>query len=111
MAIAPGKIYVGTTMRLTTAFVDDDGEYIDPDNVLFRTRSPCGVEATYTYGEDAEVGQSSTGNYYADFRVTEPGRWFFRWETYDDAGAPYFNEEGTLIVQDSVFYTGNTDYL
>ena len=108
--LVTGRIYVDTTMRITVSFQDDDGNASDPDTVVFRTRSPCGTETAYTYLTDDAVARSSVGNFYADFVVNEPGRWFFRWETVGSDDAT-FRHEGNFLVQDSPFYDSwNSDY-
>jgi hypothetical protein len=111
--ITPGKIYAGSTIRITIAFQDDDGNATDPDTVLFKTRSPAGTETTYTYGDDDEVGRSAAGSYYADFEADEGGRWLYRWQGTSDDSSP-FGFESSVVVQKSDFdgFTGSwgTDY-
>lgn len=97
--LAPGKLYVNTTLRLTTAFRDQNGVLVDPVTVRFKTRSPCCTERTYVYLTNAEVSKISTGRYAAEIQPDETGRWHFRWETV----TPTFATEGDFLIQDSRF--------
>lgn len=94
MALVPGKYYVGSVVRLTINYQNDAGTDVDPTTVAIRVMSPCGVQTTYTYGTDAEVGKSSVGDYYADITPDETGRWHYRWVS---TGA------GTTLVEDGRF--------
>ena len=101
MAFKPGKYYVNTTMRLTASFTEDDGDYVDPATVTFKTRSPASVEATYVYGTDDEVQRLSAGRYVADIVPDESGRWHYLWVTTGAGTAIVM--EGTFLIQASVF--------
>ena len=101
MTLTPGKIWPGTPIRLTNAYTDDAGDYVDPATVTIKVRSPAGLESSYVYGTDDEIGRSSAGNYYADITPTEGGRWFYRWIT-TGTGTTIANE-GDFIAQRSPF--------
>lgn len=112
MAHTPGRIYPGSSRRVTGTFTDGDGVAVDPDTVTFKLRDPCGSETSYVYLTDGEVQKADTGSYYADIILTSPGRWFYRWEAADDSAVDIAAiEEGNLLVQDSKFYDGwSSDY-
>lgn len=99
--LEPGKIYVGTEIRLTAEFKDSAGTAIDPDTVTFKTFSPSRTEASFVYGTDSEVQKASTGNYTADIVPDEAGRWFVRWET--TGTGKVITLEDNFIVRKSVF--------
>lgn len=111
--LIPGKIYAGSTVRITGTFLDQDDTDTDPTvSVVFKIRSPSGTETTYTYGTDAELQRESTGDYTCDVRVTEGGRWLYRWEAQTTIGTTaYVAGEGAIVVQRSDFdgYTGTWD--
>jgi len=53
----------------------------DPTAITFEARSPVtGTITSYVYGTDAELVKVSTGNYTVDIALSEPGRWWIRWE-------------------------------
>lgn len=107
--LEPGKYFNGTEIRLTIAFTDDDGDFVDPDTVTFKTCSPSGVISSYVYGTDSEVQKASTGNYTADISPDQGGRWFYRWES--TGTAKKLAKEGNFVVQLSPFIDGvNTGY-
>lgn len=101
----PGKIWPGTSLRLTVSFTDADGTAVDPDTVTFSTFSPGGTSTDYVYDTDDEVGRSATGSYYADISPGESGRWHFRWLTTGTGTS--IATEGDFIVQRS-FFAGDT---
>lgn len=115
--LTPGRIYPGMSIRITGEFLDTSDVDTDPTlSVTFKLRSPCGVETSYVYGTGDEVQKASTGNYTADVRPTEGGRWLYRWEATSSATIMiYVAGEGSFIVQDSTFsgYTGtwSSDYV
>lgn len=39
------------------------GTLTDPAEIVFRWRTPAGIETSYTYGTDSEVQRASTGIY------------------------------------------------
>ena len=108
MALTPGKYYVNTSMRLTMAFEDEDGNDVDPSTVTFKTCSPSGVEASYVYTTDDELLRASEGHYTVDIAPDEAGRWFFRWETTGTGTTIAI--EGDFLVQDSPFYQDIVGY-
>lgn len=99
--LAPGKIFVNTSLRLTVSFADEDGNAVDPDTVTFRMKSPCCDETTLVYGTDAALSKLSTGNYAADIQPDRGGVWHFRWQT-TGTGTTTANE-GRFNVQRSAF--------
>ena len=100
--LAPGKIYINTALRITANFTNDAGVAVNPATVSFRTMSPCGVEATYVYGTNAEIQRPAAGYYTADITPDTAGRWRYRWEPTGD-GTTIANEDD-FIVQDSAFF-------
>lgn len=100
--LTPGKYFPGTTMSVTASFTNDAGAPADPVSVVFKTHSPDGDIATYTYGTDDNVSKSSTGNYAATFTPDRGGRWRTRWEGTDGIGNVIVIEDD-FIVQVSTF--------
>lgn len=91
--LTPGRYYVGGTINLTAAFTDADGTPSDPVTVVLKTTAPWGPIKTYTYGTDANVTKTSTGNYSASIAPDAAGHWAYRWEGTDGAG-------NTIIIED-----------
>ena len=100
--LTPGKYYINTSMRLTMAFEDADGNDVDPTTVTFKTMSPSWVETSYVYGTDDELLRASEGHYTADIVPDEAGRWHFRWVTTGTGTTIAI--EGDFLVQDSAFF-------
>jgi hypothetical protein len=100
----PGKIFIHTEIRLEARFFDDDDVDTDPDTVTFKTMSPTGGAVTYTYGTDANLGRTDTGDFYCDITPDESGEWFWRW-TATGNGTTVANE-GKFQVQHSPHYEG-----
>jgi hypothetical protein len=100
--LAPGKIYIGTQLRLEGCFEDSSGSLVDPDTIKFLTYSPSGAKATYTFGTDSEVAKVSTGIFAADIEPDEAGRWHYRWKTTGTGTTIAF--EGSFLVQESAFF-------
>lgn len=98
---APGKYFNGTTINIPVAFTDADGVAVDPDTVTIKTLSPCGRQASYAYGTDAEVTKLATGSYNAELVPDEGGRWFFRWISTGTGKATV--REGDFLIQLSPF--------
>lgn len=48
---------------------------IDPTTVKAWTKTPAGTVTTYTYGTDAALTKTSTGNYKLTFDVDTAGIW------------------------------------
>jgi hypothetical protein len=105
--MVPGRIEPQTTVTIPGRFTDEDGTLIDPTTVVFRTYSPLGVEATYTYGTDDEIEKVSTGVYNADFDVgDDAGRWHWRWQVTD--GFILAARQGSFVVQSSPWHNGSS---
>lgn len=99
MALQPGRIDVGSEMQFTVAFTDQNDVPTDPTTVVFRSRSPSGVESTYTFGSSDEIQNPSTGNYTATITLDEAGKWELRWQ----ATGPTFALKEIAYVQTSDF--------
>jgi len=107
--LTPGRIYPGSTVRITGEFFDNEDVDTDPTtSVTFKLRSPAGVETSYVYGTDGEVQKQSTGNYTADIYVDEGGRWLYRWQA-ETGDSISIAGEGNIVVQGSTFdgFTGS----
>jgi hypothetical protein len=98
----PGKIFIHTEIRLDARFFDDDDADTDPDTVTLMLMSPTGDATTYTYGTDANLGRTDTGDFYCDITPNESGRWHWRW-TANGNGTTVANE-GNFMVQHSPHY-------
>jgi len=99
--LAPGKLFPGTSLRITVNFVDEDGSAVDPTTVTFSTYNPCRTKTDYVYDTDAEVGRSAAGAYYADIEPDIAGRWHYRWKT--TGSGTTIAKEGNFVIQDSKF--------
>ena len=96
------RIYPGDVARFTISVVDpDDGETaIDPAALVVKVLEPGATTATtYTYGTDAEIVRSDTGEYYIDIDLDDDGDWFVRMESTIPTDA----DEYHVLVQPSVF--------
>jgi len=105
--LTPSRYAPGTTMELTASFTNAAGQASDPATIVFKTYSPNGQKASYTYGTDANVTKQSTGNYAATFVADVSGRWRTRWEGTDAIGNVIVIED-FFNVQKSRF-AGNDD--
>lgn len=94
--LTPGRKYVGTTVRLSVNFQDDDGTDTDPSGVTFETFSPSGETTTYTYATDNELVKLDTGDYYIDVVPAESGRWTYRWTSTGNGTSVVVS--GTYVV-------------
>jgi hypothetical protein len=54
---------IGDKPVFTAKFYDTADTLTDPSAVVFRWRTPAGVETAYTYGTDSEVAKTATGIY------------------------------------------------
>ena len=96
------RIYPGDVARFSISVVDpDDGETaIDPAALVVKVLEPGATTATtYTYGTDAELIRSDTGEYYIDIDLDDDGDWFVRMEST----IPMDADEYHVLVQPSVF--------
>lgn len=92
---------IGDTVKVytSTPFTDQEtGSAFDPDTVNFKIKTPSGTTTTYVHGTDAEVIQSSTGDYYMLVRPDAAGTWRYRIEGLDAAGDAHCAEEGAFTV-------------
>jgi hypothetical protein len=64
--------HIGDGIRITTTFTDLAGAVADPTTVVCRVRAPNGTQSTPT------VTRTSTGIYYSDVTVDQPGDWRYR---------------------------------
>ena len=84
----------GETARLEIQSADQDGIAIDAPDIVLKMISPSGALQTMLA---AQVQHAGTGSYYFDLPLTQPGHWYWRWETGGSA------VEGHLSVQPSRF--------
>jgi len=92
---------IGDMPRFSAAFAVA-GVATNPGAVKFKWRTPAGVETTYVYATDPEVVRASTGNYYVDLLLDEPGTWTIRWVS---AGTCTSADEVRVRVETSAFTT------
>jgi len=71
----------GDLVRCSAAFIDSDGNYLDPTAVLFRFKDPAGTTTTYTYGVDVELVKDAVGQYHVDVDADAEGVWLYRFES------------------------------
>lgn len=67
------RFWVGETARVKAEFTDDAGAPVVAVGVAFTARSPTGKNVI-----GSPVGLNTTGAFYADFVVDEPGVWAVR---------------------------------
>jgi hypothetical protein len=106
--LTPGRNYVNSPIQVSINLQNNSDVDVDPETVTFKTRSPCGTEASYVYGTDDEVTKSSVGDYDAVFTPDEAGRWFYRWEATGTGTT--IATEGNFLVQHSEFYDNDVGY-
>jgi hypothetical protein len=71
----------GDLLRVTNTITDplNSDAAVDPTALTVNIRDPSGNVESKVYGTDLEVVRSSTGVYYIDVNLDEPGRWWARW--------------------------------
>lgn len=74
-----GRIVVGSLPTFDASF-SVDGLAADPTTLTFSYRIDDGDIITLEYGVDSEIVKTDTGEYSIELPVTEPGRWYGRWE-------------------------------
>jgi len=75
----------GNTIRIKMVFQDDLGEPVNPDEITLRVKVvPTNIDippttTNYTYGLDEydEITRQSSGYYYLDLYLDEPGNWTY----------------------------------
>lgn len=87
---------IGDVRRLPITFTNNAGSSADPSTVIFRMREPDDTVTAYTYGVDAELIKTDTGDYYVDWPFTQAGRHVYRWEGTGTGGA---TTETEIIIQ------------
>lgn len=102
---APGKLYPGSTARITGTFNDEDDVPFDPHEVKLVLISPSLREQSWTYGEGEEIRKVDYGRYVIEVELDEPGRWIYRWELV--ARDVTSVKEGSLLVQGTPSYAYN----
>jgi hypothetical protein len=84
---------VGDTPHLQNSFRDGD-TLTDPGTVTLTVTDPEGVATSYTHA-DGELVRASTGEYYRNHLVDQPGKWAYRWTV---TGAVADISDGTFTV-------------
>lgn len=91
---------IGDLVRISGSFVDDAGDAANPVNVTIQYKNPSGEVTELVYGTDPEVQRPSTGEFYVDITVDEPGYWFYR---IASSGIVQDAAEGQFFVKESYF--------
>jgi hypothetical protein len=91
---------MGDLVRCSASFATSAGTPMDPSAVLFQVRDAAGIATTYTYGTDAQLVRSATGNYYVDVNANRVGTWHYR---FYSTGTGQAADEGSFRVKDSWF--------
>lgn len=68
----------GDLVHCRGVFTTSAGVATDPTAVLFDYKTPAGVKTTLTYGVDASLVKSATGDYYVDVNANAAGTWYYR---------------------------------
>lgn len=74
MTVVSLKTDEGVQPKVRVTFTRADVAF-DPSTVRFTLKKPSEIVTTYIYGVDAEVVRESTGVYYLEPHLDEPGRW------------------------------------
>ncbi len=90
----------GDAVRCSAAFTTSAGVAADPTAVYFQFRTPGGTTTTYTYGVDASLVKSSTGNYYVDVNANAVGQWAYR---FYSTGTGQSADEDIFTVAETLF--------
>ena len=95
----PDDWLVGQSARLSIELQDSDGVAVDAAAVRFKAINPDGAALpAVTLGAHG-ISKTATGAYHYDLLLTQPGTWYWRWETDTPATAA----EGHLNVNASRF--------
>ena len=70
---------VGTTVELSTAVTDLNGNLTDATEITLKVTDPSGALSTYTLS-GAQVVHAGQGAYTYDIVLTKAGRWTYRFE-------------------------------
>jgi hypothetical protein len=95
---------VGDLVRCSAEFKDAQGEYVDPDVVIFKVRILGQPITTHTYdSENQDIGdiiREDEGRYYIDVPASSSGTWYYRFESTGEGQAA---EEQPFVVVESKF--------
>jgi hypothetical protein len=93
---------LGTSVKVTAAFFDEDGVAFDPATVTAMVKTPDGAETVKTYGTDVAVVRDLAGNYHLWIETPAAGTYAYRWKGDD---AVHVANESTFDVDESAFTT------
>jgi hypothetical protein len=93
---------LGTSVKVSAAFFDEDGAAFDPATVIAMVKTPDGAETSYTYGSPSDIVQDSLGNYHLWIETPAAGTYAYRWKGDD---AVHVANESTFDVDESAFAT------
>lgn len=86
--IEPTNIYqLDEDIVIVGEWLTPAGEYVDPDTVFCKVKSPDDEIATYEYGVDAAVIKVQDGWYKLAVNGNQEGTWFYRWYSTGDGKA------------------------
>ena len=71
--------FVGDKVRLGNTVANLSDVETDPTALAVIVDPPVGVSTTYSWPADAEVVRTSTGVFYFDYTIAEPGAHEVRW--------------------------------
>lgn len=75
------EFVIGQEITSTVKFRNKTtGALVDPTTVIWKWRTPSGVETTYTYGVDSEVTKTGTGEYVGTITILEYGTHASKWK-------------------------------
>ena len=95
----PTKSYpLHSVIRLESRYTDDDGAFVDPDEVTFEYTTPAGTDAALTVSGGG-VERESAGIYYVDLDVQVAGLWRYRWKA--DGGIEVASYDQSFFVRPS----------
>lgn len=87
---------VGQAARIEAVITDIAGAAVEPETVSLITLAPDGTKTEIPAGE---IVKDAAGAYHYDLALSQPGRWYYRFES----SAPAAAAEDTLNVKPSRF--------
>lgn len=84
------KILTNQTIRILARIRNSDGDLVDPQSISFELKKPGDENYTvYTIATEIGITNESTGIYYIDLDLDQPGKWKYSWFTYGNPQSSY----------------------
>jgi len=76
------RIFTNQTIRIQSRIRDSNGDLVDPQTIRIELKKPGDENYTvYSVATNPGIIKESTGIYYIDFDLDQPGRWKYTWFT------------------------------